>query len=136
MLCSRETGIIFVSAIVRSANDFVITIASVYRSSVEDTVTNSRCSIPIYYVVTITGINGAYVVNAITKKGVFSWSVADAGDYVVTIGGIKCARVENAIFAPNTRNPVVTSKSISDASIDESFLHSRQGDNIILVSKR
>jgi hypothetical protein len=67
-------------------------------------------------VVTITSINNpSFVINAITKKGVFSWIVVDARDYVVTIGGIKCVRVENAISAPSTSNYIVTSKSISNA---------------------
>jgi hypothetical protein len=132
-----ETGIIFVSAIVRSANNFVITIAGVYRASVDDTVTNFSCSIPIYYVVTITSINAAAVENAIRKRGVLCL-VMGTRYSIVTLGSIDGAGVENAGSASiaNASDSVVASKSISDASIDEYFFYPRRRDNIILVSKR
>jgi hypothetical protein len=115
-----ETGIIFVSAIVRSATDFVITIAGIYRSSVGDTVTNSSGSIPSDYVVTITGINAAAVDNAKRLKRGVLCLVMGTRDCVVTLGGIKGTGVKKAVStsSANASDYVVTSKSISDASID------------------
>jgi hypothetical protein len=72
----------------------------------------------------------------------------DASYYIVTITGIKRAAIvktrgangekrvsDNVKVSINASNCVITSKSISDASI-KYFLHPRCGDNIILLSKR
>ena len=97
------------------------------------------------YVITISGIERACVVDAAETVPRVNDTVPNASNYVITISGIERAcvgeaaepvRREAEIVASVTIEYVVTSKSISDASIDEYFLHPRRGDNISLVGKR
>jgi hypothetical protein len=97
------------------------------------------------YVVTITSIERASVVDAAETVPRVNDTVPNASNYVITVSGIERALVGEAaepvareaeIVPSVTIEYVVTSKSISAASIDEYFLHPRGGDNISLVGKR
>jgi hypothetical protein len=112
-----------------NARDYVVTLTSIDNGKVgeAETILGSASS-SRNYVFSIASIDNSCVDDAVTIIG------AIASDYVVTILSIEGRRVRDASNT-NTSDYVVASKSISDASI-EYFLLPRQGDNIILVSKR
>ena len=137
----RKTGLFFISHpllfITFSANPiYVVTLARIERAQVANAVVRNR--IGNNYVVTLGRIERAGVENAEYAP--------IASNYVVTLGRIERAGVENAVlvpsagvenvvWAPNTSDCVVASKSISDTSIDYGFL-ARLRDNISSVGKR
>jgi len=97
------------------------------------------------YVVTAIGIERATVVDAAETVPRVNDTVPNASNYVITVSGIERAFVGEAaelvskaaeIVPSVTIEYVITSKSISAASIDEYFLHLRGGDNISPVGKR
>jgi hypothetical protein len=125
--------------LVGDTRNYVVAITSIERTGVENaafapTASNS--------VVTIAGIDRTGVVNAKCRRSSAFASADGTHYYVVTIRSIERARVENAVYCASgtdyvfsASDSVVTSKSISDASI-KYFIYPRRGDNISLVGKR